>query len=160
MSDIEYLTDAARYAVEYSDDRNTQCGAVLVCYEGKVYRAANWLPLGVRREDARLEAPEKYRWIEHAERAVIYKAAQSGCMVAGATLYAPWFACPDCARALIGAGVSRVVGMLSLRQATPARWENEIRTAETMLSEAGVGMKWLPDRLGVTIRFDGKEFDL
>jgi len=29
-----------------------------------------------------------------------------------------------------------------------------------MLREAGVGMRWLADPLGVTIRFDGKEMVL
>lgn len=160
MSDIDYLIEAARYAVEHSDDRNTQCGAVLVAQDGRKYRGANWLPLGVVHEGSRLAGTEKYRWIEHAERAAIYRAAAMGCRISGATLYAPWFACADCARAMIGSGVARVVGMLSLRQGTPARWEDEIRAAEKMLSEAGVGMQWLPGRLGVTIRFDGKEIDL
>jgi dCMP deaminase len=48
--------------------------------------------------------------MEHAERDAIYKAAFVGMQTEGATLYVPWFACADCARAIIAAGITRVVG--------------------------------------------------
>ena len=98
--------------------------------------------------------------IEHAERGAIYAAARQGTQTDNASLYCPWFACTDCVRAIIEAGIREVVGLVAVRQATPARWEQEIAMAEAMLREAGVGIRWLNERVGVTILFDGKEIDL
>ncbi len=160
MNDTFLLRKAAEEAAEHSEDSRTQNGATLLLDSGRWLTAANWLPLGVESRPERLEAPEKYRWIEHAERAVILKAAACGARTRGSVLYCPWFACADCARAIIGAEVREVVGSVAARQATPERWEKEIQFAEAMLREAGIAMRWLAEPLGVTIRFDGKELQL
>jgi dCMP deaminase len=102
--------------------------------------------------------PFKYDFVEHAERAVIYKAAARGIPAAGGTLYCPWFACTDCARAIVMAGISEVVGLISLRNATPARWLLNVELAEKILAEACVSQRLLADTVGVTIRFDGRDF--
>jgi dCMP deaminase len=81
-----------------------------------------------------------------------------GVATAGATLYCPWFACTDCARAIIQAGITEVVGLISLRNATPARWLLNVEMAEKMLEEAGVSQRLLAGSVGVTIRFDGRDF--
>jgi dCMP deaminase len=106
--------------------------------------------------EERRSAPEKYLFIEHAERAAIYRAASLGVSTAGASLYCPWFACCDCARAIIMAGISEVVGLVSLRNATPERWQENIKLAEKMLAEAGVGQRLLAVELGEWLRFDGE----
>jgi deoxycytidylate deaminase len=66
----------------------------------------------------------------------------------------------DCARAIIIAGITEVVGHVKPRAATPERWTAQIVKAEAMLREANVGMRWLAEPLGVTIRFDGQEMEL
>jgi dCMP deaminase len=157
MSEIDYLRAACRYATQNSHDPETQNGAVLVTRRQTIY-AANCVPPGVARHEHRLARPLKYDFIEHAERAVIYKAAATGIPAAGATLYCPWFACPDCARAIVMAGVSEVVGLIALRNATPARWLLRVELAEKMLAEACVSQRLLADTVGVTIRFDGRDF--
>lgn len=160
MNDLECLAKAVRYAKEYSDDGNTHAGAMLVTLDGQEFMAANWLPYGLEMRVDRMVVPTKYRWIEHAERAAIYRAAAVGARVSGSTLYCPWFACTSCARAIIGAGVANVVGLAVLRGATPERWEDDIRMAERMLAEAGVGMRWLGGTIGEGLLFDGKEIEL
>lgn len=160
MAEVDLLRLAALTAVEKSDDQHTQNGAVLARPEAIVITAANAIPVGVDRRRQRLERPEKYTFIEHAERAVIYKAAASGFPVGGSTLYCLWFACPDCARAIIQAGVYEVVGHVKPRAETPSRWLQAVNDGEQMLREAGVGMRWLADPLGVTIKFDGRELFL
>jgi deoxycytidylate deaminase len=157
MTDLEYLAEACRHAATHSHDPNTQNGAILVAGRHTVY-AANCVPPGVKRNDRRLSAPVKYDFIEHAERAAIHRAAAAGFATAGATLYCPWFACPDCARAIIIAGVREVVGLISLRNATPARWLKKVEVACEMIEEAGVGQRLLAGSVGVTIRFDGRDF--
>jgi deoxycytidylate deaminase len=73
-------------------------------------------------------------------------------------MYAPWFACTDCARGIILAGIREVVGLVSLRQATPRRWLENLEMADEMLSRGGVNTRWLNETVGVTIRFDGRDF--
>jgi dCMP deaminase len=157
MSDLDRLHDACRYAAQHSHDPDTQNGAVLVAASGTIY-AANCFPPGVARHEHRLARLLKYDFVEHAERAAIYKAAEMGVATAGATLYCPWFACTDCARAIILAGIMEVVGLIALRNATPARWLLNVELAEKMLEEAGVSQRLLADSVGVTIRFDGRDF--
>ena len=157
MTELDYLREACRYAVQHSGDGNTQNGAILVTARRTIY-AANVFPTGIARYDSRLMPPHKYDYIEHAERAVIYKAAATGVPTAGATLYCPWFACTDCARGIVLAGIKEVVGLISLRCATPARWVHSVELASQMLTEAGVSQRLMAGSLGVTIRFDGRDF--
>jgi dCMP deaminase len=157
MTDIDYLREACRYAVQHSHDKETQNGAVLVTSRQTIY-AANCVPTGVARLEHRLARPFKYDFVEHAERAAIYKAASMGIPTAGGTLYCPWFACTDCARAIVMAGVREVVGLIALRNATPGRWLLRVEMAEMMLKEARVSQRLFADTVGVTIRFDGREF--
>jgi dCMP deaminase len=160
MTEIDILRLAAREAVKNSSDPDTQNGAVLARRNDVVFMAANAFPDGVEARHHRLYRPEKYRFIEHAERNVIYRAAATGWGTGGAAMYCLWFSCPDCARAIIQAGIYEVVGHVAPRRATPARWLQAVSDGEAMLREAGVGMRWLADPLGVTIRFDGKEMVL
>lgn len=155
FSDSDWLRLAFEAAAEHSDDPNTQNGAVLVPQVGYVASAANCLPRGIAGSPARLRRPEKYRWIEHAERAAIYAAGKIGTKTDKSVLFCCWFACPDCARAIIEAGVSQVVGHAVVRKATPERWAAAVKTGERMLKEAGVGLRWLNVDLGVEIKFDG-----
>lgn len=157
MTEIDYLREACRYATQHSHDPETQNGAVLVTSRQTIY-AANCIPPGVARPEHRLSRPFKYDFIEHAERAAIYKAAATGAATAGATLYCPWFACTDCARAIVSAGIKDVVGLIALRNATPARWLLRVEMAERMLEDACVSQRLLADKVGITIRFDGRDF--
>jgi dCMP deaminase len=154
-TDIDWLRLAAQTAAEASHDDSTQNGAVLVPKEGFIAAAANHFPAM-----AVWSKPEKYRYIEHAERAAIYAAAKIGTKTAGSTLYCPWYACPECARAIICAGVVEVVGHISARQATPDRWVEQVLAGERMLTQAGVALRWLAEPLGVTILFNGREMSL
>lgn len=155
MNEIDYLRNAVRHAAVSSQDNRTQNGAVLVT-PNRAICAVNGFPAGVAISEDRSTPPLKYLFIEHAERAAIYRAAALGVATAGASLYCPWFACCDCARAIIMAGISEVVGLVSLRNATPKRWQDNIKLAERMLEEAGVGQRLLAVELGEYLWFDGR----
>jgi dCMP deaminase len=158
-SDLHFLRVAAGTAKSASQDPRTQNGAILVARRGTVV-AANAYPIRRWASGERLEPPAKYRYIEHAERGVIYEAGRCGLRTDGATLYVVWFACPDCARAIICSGIKGVVGSLHARQATPARWLEAVEDGERMLREAGVNTRWIADKLDVTITFDGRDLHL
>lgn len=160
MTEVDILRLAAHEAARSSGDPRTQNGAVLVRADDIVILAANALPAGVASRRDRLEPPQKYTFIEHAERNAIYAAAAAGWPTAGATMYCLWFACPDCARAIIQAGIAEVVGHVAPRNETPSRWLQAVRDGEQMLREAGVRMRWLAEPLGVSIVFNGQEMQL
>ena len=160
-TDLDWLRLAFAAAAEHSHDPSTQNGAILVP-TGAAYAAvaANEFPANIFRTPERLTRPAKYRWIEHAERNAIYAAAKMGTKTAGATLYCCWFACPECARGIIQAGIKEVVGHVLPRSLTPLRWEPEVALGEAMLREAGVSMRWLAGDMGVTILFDGNRLSV
>jgi dCMP deaminase len=172
--DVFYLGIAFIQALQ-SPDTSTQNGAVLVSADDRkiLGYGCNRLPDGVEVNDARLERPAKYRFTEHAERNAIYHAAQQGNATLGTTLYVPWYACADCGRAIIQAGIKRVVGHDCYRQwyesdgeelNDPNRmsWDDSIADAVTMMQEAGVEMVHVTDNLnmGIKIRYNGVERDI
>jgi len=105
---------------------------------------------------ARWERPLKYSYVEHAERAAVYEAAKTGRETRGATLYVCWYACADCARAVIMAGVKEVVGHDHPLHASRQDWAESVRLGREMLSEAGVAQRLVRAELGVEFRFNGE----
>lgn len=141
MLDInaEYL----RYAYSlstHSIDSSNQNGAIIVAHDNNlIATGVNNFPIGIKvtpeRSDQR---PTKYRYFEHAERAAIYRAARMGQKVFGATMYAPWAACCDCARGIINSGITTLVVHQERMLMTPERWKPIVDEALSMLNEAGV----------------------
>jgi len=154
VDDLRYLTVAACIASQRSHDDSTNNGAVIVA-GGEVIAAANeyldnqWRSRVATRED-------KLTLIEHAERGAVYTAAEQGICTRGATMYCIWAACPECARAIVAGGITRLVTLQATRDLTPERWAEPIRIADRMLAEAGVSVEFFPGRLNVQIRFNGQ----
>lgn len=159
--DIGLMRDALTWAVNASNDPRTQNGALLLSSCG-TYRAfgSNRFPAGVEVRPERLDPAVKLKYMEHAERSAIYAAARVGMLTLGSTLYCPWFACVDCARAIICAGVRRVVGLHKPRRLTPERWQQTIADADELLVEAGIITDLLDDEIGVEILFNGEKVTL
>lgn len=163
-----YLKLAYQVAAEKSTDPSTQNGAVLVSplrsLEGKPVRefiaSANFFPEGVKESQERWVRPLKYKFVEHAERNVIYLAAKRGFKTEGATMYVPWFACADCARAIIQAGITEVVGHDYPPHKEQTSWKESIEIADKMLEEAGVKFTRVPGVFGVKIRFNGQVIEV
>lgn len=153
-----YLRIACHAAATQADDIHTQNGAVLVTPRGDLISAANCLPTDVKKHDERLQRPLKYSYIEHAERNVIYKAAKLGMPTKHATLYCPWFACADCARAIICAGIAEVIGLAH----PPAHgsWQESCERGDEMFREAGVRYQRLDIKLGLLVLRDGKQIEI
>ena len=97
----------------------------------------------------------KYQYLEHAERTAIFRAGAEGIATKDSILYCPWFACVDCARAIICAGVKECIGVKQLRDSTPERWLETVRLAESMLIEAGVKCTYLEEAIGCEMFQDG-----
>jgi dCMP deaminase len=139
-----------------SPDPSTQNAALLVD-KSIVLKAVNEFPVGVEYTEERWERPLKYKIIEHAERNVIFKAARQGIATEGLTMVAPWAACSNCARAIIQAGIKRLVRHKEAGDRSPEFWAQEIEIADQMLKEAGVEVLDYHGEIGAPeVRHSGK----
>jgi dCMP deaminase len=142
-----YLEAAYKLALN-SPDPSTQNGAVLVRNGEIIGEGWNAPPSGVKLNDERLVRPYKYHFFEHAERNAIFSAARKGECTVGATLYCPFIACVDCGRAIIQAGIKKVVGHLPFKPEPGDRWYDSCAISFEMLEEAGVEVVWYDGKIG------------
>lgn len=162
MNDTELLR-LAWQAAAASPDPSTQNGAILATPAGDALlptAACNEFPRGVAYRPERWERPGKYAYIEHAERNTIFRAAHRGLATRGLLLACPFAACADCARAIIQAGIGRLITLKPTEEATHERWDASIAVAMGMLSEAGVDVTYLA-HLGAPVsplRREGKSY--
>lgn len=143
--EIDTLRWAYEYAWNYSQHPETKVGAILLQNDLAIGLGANRAPKRIAAPATELSRGSR---LEHAERGAILAAAKHGNATNGATLVAPWFACVDCARAIIGAGVRRVVGHQATRDRTPAKWRESIAIGDALLHEAGVELELYVGYLG------------
>jgi len=140
----QYFFEMSKLAAKRSKDESTQCGAVIVGPSNEVRSTGyNSFPRGVVDDiKERQERPEKYDWIEHAERNACYNAARMGVSLMGCTIYQDWLPCADCARAIIQCGISKIVidsqSYKNGNKEWDERWGRKLKIALQMLKEAGV----------------------
>jgi dCMP deaminase len=143
-----YLREAYRVASK-SPDPSTQCGALLVDITGKiVIRACNTPPIGVKWTIEQMKDRDwKLAHIGHAERNCIYSAAHVGLKTSHLVMYCPWFACIECAKAIIQSGIRYVYGHKWILEQTPDRWKPDIFDAHQMMKEAGVKFSFVDTKI-------------
>lgn len=133
----------AELVAAWSKD-TTQVGCAIVSPDRVVLSLGyNGIPRGC--DDgvpARQTRPTKYLFAEHAERNAVFNAARTGTSLKGATAYVNWCPCADCARALIQAGVARLV--VRKRDQASDRWAESFAAARQMLGEAYVMIEEVP----------------
>jgi dCMP deaminase len=125
-----------------SKDPSTKVGCVIVGDDNAVLSMGfNGFPRGVEEDyDNRWNRPEKYNWVEHAERNAIYNAARNGIKLAGTRLYLNYEPkpCADCARAIIQSGIIEVIGPDRVFSGKGAGKHYSIDHSNIMFSEAGI----------------------
>jgi dCMP deaminase len=158
----ELMAEAYVYAKEHATDPSTQNGALIIdpWTQQVLAQGANHFPRGVQENDFRWERPQKYQFVEHAERNSIYDAAAKGIKTDGRWMICPWYACTDCARAIIQAKIKKVIGHQTTLDWTPEHWKDSIEVALNMLDEAGVEYTFWTGKVfeedEVKIRFNGE----
>ena len=127
---------------QFSKDTSTKVGAVIVGPAGEDRASGyNGAPRGCRADelgDPRgTERPEKYFWFSHAELNAITNAARVGVPLEGCTIYVTHPPCMDCARAIVQAGIKRVV---TVRPSAGfvERWEEHMSRSQRLFDECGV----------------------
>lgn len=142
--DQRFLNLAVHVAC-WSKDPSTRVGAVIVGPDREILTTGyNGFPRGVNDDPERLiDRDTKLLFTDHAERNCVNHAARTGVRLKGATAYVTAPPCAGCARALIQAGITRVVYAPpppGLKQ----RWAADFNAAETMFKEAGISLTELP----------------
>lgn len=148
--DVRAAMEFALGMAALSKDPSTQNGAVLIARDGqRCLGHCNEFPAGVETSDERWERPLKYSFIEHAERNVIFAFARHGVPTEGSLLVTVWAPCPDCARAIVQAGVRRLVTLpADGEKDTAEHWRELLEIGATILAEGGVEVVELePDGL-------------
>ena len=141
MNWIEYFLGIAEQVKLKSKDQSTQIGAVIVGNDNEVLSTGyNSFPRGL--DDSlteRQERPEKYFWIEHAERNAIYNAARIGVSLKNSTIYlTSGLPCMDCARGIVNSGIAKVYCKQVCTTKNKEMWEESQNKAKQLLSECGV----------------------
>jgi len=139
-----YYLAVCRSVALRSKDPATQIGCVIVGPAHEIRSTGyNSFPRGINdRVPERQERPEKYLWIEHAERNAIYNAARAGTGLEGCTIYVELTPCMDCARAIVQAGIARViVDGDRMRQYSSKRYDAEFKKVKVLFREAKIRME-------------------
>jgi len=139
-----YYLGVCRSLALRSKDPATQIGCVIVGPAHEIRSTGyNSFPRGIRDSiPERLERPEKYLWIEHAERNAIYNAARAGTPLQDCTIYVEVTPCMDCARAIVQAGIARViVDADRMQQYSSKRYDEEFRKVKVLFKEARIKME-------------------
>ena len=132
----EYFINLLEPISSKSKDPNTKTSAIIVGSDHEIRSTGfNGFPRGFVDDDlTKWIKPEKYIWVEHAERNAIYNAARMGTCISGCTIYVSHFPCVDCARGIIQSGITNVIvspkNLSAFRHETSIYYEHEKITIE------------------------------
>jgi dCMP deaminase len=134
-----------------SKDPSTKVGTVIVNnYNSLVSIGFNGFPRGIKDKPAevpeRYERPNKYLWIEHAERNAIYNAARMGTALDGCRIYLEYYPCSNCCRGLIQCGINEIVidgrGFAEREAYWNQRWKDDVEISKQMIAEAEIKVRF------------------
>lgn len=137
----EYFLGIAEQVKLKSKDESTQIGAVVVGEDKEVLSTGyNSFPRGL--DDSlkeRQERPEKYFWMEHAERNAIYNAARIGVSLKNSTIYlTSGLPCMDCARGIVNSGIKIVYCKQVCTTKNRDKWDESQKKSLELLRECDV----------------------
>jgi dCMP deaminase len=141
MNWTEYFLNIAEQIKLKSKDESTQIGAIIVGMDNEVLSTGyNSFPRGL--DDTikeRQERPEKYFWIEHAERNAIYNAARIGVSLKNSTIYlTSGVPCMDCARAIVNVGIQVVWCKEECTTKNKEKWKESQEKSMKLFNECNV----------------------
>lgn len=150
MNWTDYFLNIAEQIKLKSKDKSTQIGAVVVGKDKEILTTGyNSFPRGLRDDlPERQERPQKYFWIEHAERNAVYNAARIGVSLKESSIYlTSGLPCADCARAIINAGIKTVYCKRVCTTKNKEKWIESQNMSLEMLGECGVDVIYYDSNL-------------
>jgi dCMP deaminase len=175
----QYFISLCYLAASRSQDDSTHAGTVIVRSDNSVVTTGYNNPIrGMDISEVPKTRPEKYFYMEHAERNAIYTAAGNGVSLKGCKLYINFLPCADCARAIVQSGISSVIvhreGQDAFNEAnglTGGDWDSSFEATLKILTrpttrslwhkKTGSMLRWWSGELYMpTGFFRGKEYKL
>ena len=148
MTWVDYFLNIAESVKLKSKDLRTQIGAVIVGEDKEIVSTGfNSFPRGINDEVVdRQERPEKYFWMEHAERNALYNAARIGVSTKNTTMYMTCgIPCTDCAKGIISSGVRAIYCKREDTTKNREHWDEHAKRSFQMFQEAGVEIFYYDD---------------
>ena len=135
----KYFQLANYFAETFSKDTSTKVGAILLAPNTMQILSTgyNGMPRGF--DETRMERwtrPQKYMYVEHAERNAIYNACRNGTPLEGSIAFVTMFPCADCMRGLIQSGVKTIVTQEPKLECD--RWGSHFNASLEMADECGI----------------------
>ena len=160
----KYFITMAYLVSMKSKDPSTKVGAVIVGPDREIRATGyNGFPRGIADLQRRYEDKEyKYLAINHAEENAILHCARIGVSAKRCTIYTPWFPCSYCTKAIIQAGISRVV----YHKEFPGNeksdtWSKSMEISRNMLQETSVEIRCFSGKImDIKPLYNSKNFDI
>ena len=146
----KYFLNIAEQVKEKSKDKRTHIGAVIVGKDNEILSTGyNSFPRGIDDDvEERQVRPEKYYWIEHAERNAIYNAARIGVSLRESTMYLTCgIPCSDCAKGIISSGIKRIYCKIQDTTRNREYWDEHAKRSLQMFKESGVEVIFYNDNV-------------
>lgn len=149
-------------AASKSKDPRTKIGATLVRDNNIISTGFNGFPRYVSDTAERYnDRALKHEYVVHAEHNAVLQCAYHGTSAKGTTLYTQGIPCSGCTRAVIQAGVCRIVVHKQWPNLIHSeQWVKSISSSNVMLTEANVEIVWFDMSLGIKGFLDGKEIQV
>ena len=133
-------------AASRSVDPSTQNGAYLLNEIDGSLQGVMGTNSPVKGMEIDWEHAHKSEFMHHAEESAILSAATRGLSTRGATLYVPWYCCLRCARSIVGAKITRVVGhkeLAAFSMQVNLKWRETTLAGLQVLTNAGIKCEWI-----------------
>lgn len=146
-----------------SKDKNTHIGAVIVGPDNEVRSTGcNGFVRGLDDEVVeRQESPEKYYWMEHAEKNAIFNATLIPVSLKGCRMYTNGVPCMECARGVVQCGIKEVIVDGKWGGENSEKWAENAKRSLIMFEETGVKVRYYHGRfLGIHKFRHGKVYGL
>lgn len=143
----KYFMSLVSLVAMKSKDQKSNHGAVIVGVDNEIKSTGyNSFIRGLDDNvKERQERPEKYYWMEHAERNAIYNAALNGISLKNSRMYISGLPCTDCIRAIIQCGIKKIIVFRRWNDIESEKWiEDSIRTLQ-MIKETGIELEYYDD---------------
>ena len=110
LKKIDAYMAMAREMAKLSPDAETQVGAVMLSAEGRVIASSfNGFLRGANDNILPKTRPDKHKFIQHAERNMLYNCAYEGIKTKDTTIICTLSPCLDCLRACFQSGVKEII---------------------------------------------------
>lgn len=152
---LKYFELAKHLADNFSKDSSTKVGAIFLAPESFqiLSMGYNGMPRGFDETKIhRWERPQKYLYVEHAERNAIYNACRNGTPLENSIAIVTMFPCADCMRALIQSGVKEIITVQPNIECT--RWGTHFQASLEMCIECNVSLIFIDSTIELLEKMD------